>query len=247
MSIETQTRDLYMWWPLLAEIAAGAGQPHAPAGGAHTPDGSPIEQAIACRDEIRQLHRRLAAVAAEAHAAHSGEETPMPDAHPALVLHGLAAWIDRQPFARDIGREIDAIHSGVSRLVGYTADKADAACPSCRARGETDAPRLERAPTREGLPDLYACPRCGYAAVIEPAGPWNDEQGMNTLALTWQARVQEALEASTDWVEPRVAARMTGVRTGTIRVWKHRGQVAQDAEGRVMLGEIARKARTARN
>ena len=234
-------RDLYRWWPLLDEQAAHAGEPHAPTGGGGG-DGSPVEAALETRETIRALQARLASLAAEAHAAHSGEETPTPDIHPALIILALAAWIERQAFAVPFTAELATVWTRAGRLAGYTPDRAEQACPSCRARGDMDAPRLERTPTREGLPDLYTCPRCGYAAVIEKAGPWNAGEPTNTVRVTWRVRVQEALEASTDWVRPAEAARLAGIPAATVRTWKHRGEIETDLDGNVQVGEVARRA-----
>ena len=240
---EQMAGEIYKWWPLLVQLANEAGQPKTPPG----PSGpvsawSPVEKATTMRASIDKLESRLTALAAEAHTAHSGEEAPMPERHPALVLHSLASWIGRQPFAQDMCDEVTRIHGAVARLAGYAPDRADAACPCCRIDYGQAAPRMIRTPARTGLPDLYTCPRCGYAGIIERSGPWNNNTPVNTLAVTMRLRVQEALEASQEWVTGAEASKLVGIKASTIRTWKQRGKIATDDEGRVVLGEVAKLA-----
>ena len=97
---------------------------------------------------------------------------------------------------------------------------------------------------RHGRPEAGTHPAAGRPSrpVIEKAGPWNAGEPTNTVRVTWRVRVQEALEASTDWVRPAEAARLAGIPAATVRTWKHRGKIEADLDGNVQVGEVARRA-----
>lgn len=234
--------DVFKMWPILEILKNDAGQPRHPTGGKGPTAASQVENALSTRQSIDRLEERLSALAAEAHIAHSGEEAHVPTVHPALVLHGLASWIMRQPFSHDMERELEKIHQTVAHIAGYAKDMSDAACPCCRIDLGQAAPHMLRSPAHTGLPDLYTCPLCGYAGIIERSGPWNNNNPVNTLQVTMRLRVQEALEASTEWVKPASAAKLVGIKTSTVRTWKQRNKLTVDDNGRVILGEVAKLA-----
>lgn len=231
--LERLAGELYSWTPILAELAGCAGEPHGPHGGIHSAQSDgPVVQAIERRNEIENMDERLAALAAEAFAAHSGEETPMPRAHPACVLMSLAGWLETQPMGRDIAREVDAIHSQASRIIGFAPDKDESKCPRCVQFIGPDAPAMQRMPERDGLPDIYTCPACGYAGTHE------------TYSFTQRARILEQAELATGvFLKPAEAAELVGVPAATVRTWKHRAEVRTDNMGRVCVADVALKAR----
>lgn len=233
-------RDLYAWLPILTDIANHAGEPHSTKGTGGTSDGTVTERALDKRDHIRGLLDRLDELAAEI-VTTRGE--PVANAPASLIIHGLAPWIALQPFARDVFKELAEIHGRASTIVGYSPDKADYHCPHCRINQRLSVPRLERTPTDEGLPDLYTCPDCGYVAIIEQAGEWNNYVPVNTLEATWRLRIVEALEASPERVKPATAAHMVGVKTATVRNWKRLKKLATDDDGLVAVADVAKLAR----
>lgn len=231
--LERLAGELYSWTPILAELAGCAGEPHGPHGGGHSGTSTgPVVQAVDRRNEIENMTERLEALAAEAFAAHSGEETPMPRTHPACVLMSLAGWLETQPMGRDIAREVDAIHSQASRIIGFAPDKDESKCPRCVQFVGAAAPAMQRMPERDGLPDIYTCPSCGYVG------------NRDTYSFTQRARILEQAERAAGlFLKPAEAAELAGVPAATVRTWKHRAEVRTDNMGRVCFADVALKAR----
>lgn len=248
-NIRKYSGDLAAWQPRLDELAASAGAPKHSSGGVGSyplaEDTSTVEAAVLTRFALQNMAERLDVLAAEVAAVHDGEENTRPIFRPALYVYGLSAWIARQPFGEAISHELQSLHATAARLLGYTADFADYHCPTCRLThgDEAPTPRLRRLPTDDGLPDLYTCPVCGYAAVITPAGPWNGDQPINTLRTTWGMRITDALKDSDEWVTASQAARRVGVSASTVRTWKQRGKLTVNESGHIRLGDVAMLAR----
>lgn len=234
--LERLAGELYSWTPILAELAGCAGEPHGPHGphvGGHSAQSAgPVVQAVERRNEIESMADRLAELAAEAFAAHSGEETPMPRTHPACVLMSLAGWLAKQPMGVDIAREVEAIHSQASRIIGFAPDKDESKCPRCVQFMGADAPAMQRMPEHDGLPDIYTCHACGYVG------------NRDTYSFTQRARIMEQAERATGvFLKPAEAAELAGVPAATVRTWKHRAEVRTDNMGRVCVADVAWKAR----
>ena len=247
--IRIYTANLARWQTGLNELAEHAGVPRHSTGGGRqvlAEDTSTVEAAVLTRFALDNMTRRLDDLAGEVAAVHDGEENTRGIPSPATYLHGLAAWIARQAFARDILAEVESLHNTAAHLLGYMPDYADFHCPTCRLSygPDTPTPRLRRHPTDEGLPDLYTCPVCGYAAVITPAGPWNGETPINTLRTTWSLRITDALKASDEWVTAAEAARRCGTSASTVRTWKQRGRLTVNEDGKVRLGDVATLTQT---
>lgn len=232
----TQDRlsDLIAWRPDLQRLAAHAGEPHTPTPERHrAPDESPIEAAIAQKNVINRIYNNLDALADEA-----ARVLDVGTINGDRLTWLASAWtrIAKTTIAPDAATLIKTLHATAARLEGYGPEYADHKCPHCTMRGEQHTPRLERHATTQGLPLLYTCPTCGYAAIIDPAGWWNHDQATNTLEHTWRARLAE-IDA---WLTPKDTALILNTPYATIRSWIHRGQLERNQQGEINLRETAR-------
>lgn len=225
-TIRDDLADIMRWRPALDELAATAADPR---------PGANVERAHAWLGQIDQIRADLESVALEVLASRRDVKIDT-FADPALYLVGSAGWLAASALAEPLAVEIRAIRNKAARLVGYAPDRSDYACMACRL-AEGPGPRLERQPTDAGLSDIYECPRCGFRARIEPAGPWNRHRPLNTLQSAWRA----VLYTTDLRVTPAEAADLLGERnTGRIRQWLYRGRLEKDDEGRIPLADVAR-------
>ena len=238
LASQTKTRllDLIAWRPDLQRLAAIAGEPASPRQTTTTATGetrSPIDAAVAQRAVITRIFNDLDALAAEA--AHVlNVQTIKGDSLTWLAL----SWprISKTPIGPAAVTLIKTLHATAARLEGYGPEYADHKCPHCVVRNEENVPRLERHATTQGLPLLYTCPVCGYAAIIDPAGWWNNDQSTNTLEATWRARLAE-VDA---WLTPRDTALILNIPYATIRSRIHRGEIERNTDGEVNLRQAAK-------
>lgn len=229
--------DLIAWRPDLKALAEHMGEPASPRPHATRTDGSPIEAALAQAEAIRTIYRDLQAAATTAAIAlnvnyYAGDGLTW------LAMNWDA--IAKTELAAPMNTLIKTCHATAARLVGYGPEYADQHCPHCTVRNQDKAdaqpsPRLERHATQNGLPLLYTCPVCGYAAIIDPAGWWNHDTATNTLEATWRARLAE-VDA---WITPADAALILNMPYPTVRWWIYKGHLPKNHEGYVNLQAAA--------
>lgn len=229
--------DLIAWRTDLQRLADHATDPSTPQPHATTTDTSPIEAIANQRTVITRIYTDLDALAEEA--ARTLGAWPI-KGDPLTWLSITWNRIAKTTLAPPAASLIKTLHATAARLEGYGPEYADHKCPHCVIRQEKHIPRLERHATNHGLPLLYTCPTCGYAAIIDPAGWWNHNQPTNTLEHTWRARLAE-VDA---WLTPKDTALILDIPYSTIRTWIHRGTLERNTAGEINLKQTAQQKKS---
>lgn len=236
---EGRLQDLLAWRPDLLALAETYGEPASPQPHTGHNGTSPIEAATAQARAVRHVYAAVASLAW--HIAAVLDQAPI-KGDPLTWLAMNAEHIRRHA-PTDVARELDvrtkALHRTAATLMGYTPDRSDHNCPHCVVRGEVPTPKLERHATGKGLPLLYTCPLCGYAAILDPPGYWNNNNETNTLKHTWHARLAEVDAHLTT----REVSIILGIPESTIRGWIHQQLIERDDDGHLSLAACAQLKR----
>lgn len=232
MLVRCRILDILRFTPFVDLLDEAAADP----GKGRSVEGTVVERAAAHRRQIATLRARLDSLAAETARVRGDDAVIVGD--PVAYLYGLADWLAASPIADAALTEISLVRDRYADLAGYSPDRSEYSCMSCRVnRPDEPTPRLVRKPTETGLSDIHECPACGYRARIEPAGPWNDETPLNTLQMAWRAVLYE----SQTRIDVAEAARLVGLKdTNRLRQWIHRGRLVKADDGTVALAAVAR-------